>query len=82
MIQNPLFSNSLLHRREKSDLFPMVALADTRQLGDAVANEVFAIGGSKIWSLLVDAIEAANEGIVRERNAGGVVGERIVLERT
>ena len=81
MIQNSLYSNSLLHRPEKAYFFPRVILADARVPCGAVTNKVFVVGAGKRWSLLVDAIEAADEGIVRERNVRGVDGERIVLER-
>lgn len=79
MIQNSLLSSSVLHRRKEPDLFPRVVLADARVPGQAVANEVFVVGRGKVWSLLIDAIEAANESIVRERDARGVDRKRIVL---
>lgn len=44
-------------------------------------NSYDCVGGDKSWSLLVNAIEAANEGVVRDVNAVGVVGERLVIER-
>lgn len=66
MIQNSLFSGSLLQRRKNPNLFPKSVLADACVPSDAVADKVFVIGGGKMWSLLVDTIEAADEGIVRE----------------
>ena len=82
MIQNSPFSGSLLQRRKNPNLFPKAVLADACVPSDTVADKVFVVGGGKIWSLLVDAIKTADEGIVRERNVGGVEGERIVLQRT
>ncbi len=82
IIHDPRFSNSLLQRRKDLNLRRSVVLADTHVPSDAIANKVFVVGGGQIWSLLVDAIEAADEGIVRERNVRGVDGERVVLQRT
>ena len=81
MIQNALFSCSFLHRRKNSNLFPRVLLADARVPSNAVANKVLVVRGAKIWSLLVDTIEATDEGIVRERDVRGIDRERIILER-
>lgn len=81
-IQDSGFSNSLLERGKKPNLFLKVVLADACVPSDTVANEVFVLRGGKLWSLLVDAVQAADEGIVGEGDAGGVDREWIVLERT
>lgn len=66
MIQNSPFARSLLQRRGNPKIFPSVVLANASVPSDAAANEVFVVGGRKICSLLADAIEAADKGIVRE----------------
>lgn len=81
MIHDSISFGGVSHRRKTPNLFPSVVLADRRQPSNAVVNEIFMIGGGKIWSLLVDAIEAADEGIGRKGDLRGVDGERIVLER-
>ena len=81
MIQNARFSSSFLHRRKNPNLFPIVLLADARVPSNAVANKILVVGGAEIWSLLVDTIEATDEGIVRERDVRGIDRERIILER-
>ena len=79
MIEDSRLSGSFLQGRKEADFFSKVVLAETRDPCEAVADEVFVVGSFKVWSVLADAVEAADEGIVGEGDARGVDGEGVVL---
>ena len=79
MIEVSRLSRRLVQGRKQADFFPGVVLAEASNPCGAVGDKVFTVGGSKVWSVLVDAVEAADEGIVGEGDARGVDGEGVVL---
>ena len=79
MIEDSRLPRSFLQGRKQSDFFPKVVLAETSDPCEAVADEVFVVGRFKVWSVLADAVEAADEGIVGEGDARSVDGEGVVL---
>lgn len=79
MVEISRLSGSLVQSRKQSDFFPKVVLAEASDPCGAVVDKVFVVGRCEVWRVLVDAVEAADEGIVGEGNAGGVDGEGVVL---
>lgn len=79
MVEDSPLSRSFLQSREQSNFFPKVVLAEASDPCDAVVDKVFVVGRFEVSSVLVDAVEAADESVVGEGNARGVDGERVVL---
>ena len=64
---------------EELGLLVVVVLRDAVVPGEAVADEVVLVAGPDAGSLLVDAVQAADEGVVAQGHVGGFEREWIGL---
>ena len=77
ILHHAVQANSLVNGREKLCFFIMVMLCDTVMPGQAIAHEVETVGWLYSWSLLIDTVEATDEGIVAQSHVRGFNGERV-----
>lgn len=61
------------------DLLVAVVRIDAVVPGDAVVHKVGLVCGRQAWSLLVDAVEASDEGVVAYRHFRCLEGESVCL---
>ena len=79
IIHHAGLANSLVNGREKLGFLVMVMFCDTVVPGQAITHKIESVGWLYSWSLLVDAVEATDEGIVAQSHVGGFNGERVRL---
>ena len=79
IIHHAILANSLVNGWEKLSFLVMVMLRDTVVPGQAIAHKIETVGCLYSWSLLIDTVEAADEGIVAQGHVGGFDGERVRL---
>ncbi len=73
------FANSLVNGRKERGFLIVVMLGDTVMPGEAIAHEIHTVGRLYPWSLLIDTVEATDEGIMAQGHMGGLNGEGVRL---
>lgn len=76
-VHDAFFARSLVDGGEEGGLLIVVMLRNTCLPGETITNKVIAVGRLDAWSLLVDAVEATDEGIMAQGHVGCLDGERV-----
>ena len=79
ILHHAVQADSLVNGWEKLCFLVMVMFCDTVVPGQAIAHKIKTVGWLYSWSLLIDTVEAADEGIVAQGHMGGFNGERVRL---
>ena len=81
-VHHAFLTGGLLDGGKELGFFVVMVFRNAVMPSEAIADEIAAIARPDPWSLLIDAVEAANEGIVAQDHVRSFNGKRVRLVRS